>query len=448
MAAWRIVGALLFVAISGPSANAQSYALTETNRPGDCTRARIEMSLNGEMRVIRNGKPIPMKLQAKATHELQERILSMGAEGTPDKTARFYEHARAEIGVDRDRTLRTLRPHRQLCVAQRHKDRFQLYSPMGPLTREELELTSEHFEILAVPGLLPTKPVSIGDTWKVSNLVAQALCGFEGLTEQNLECKLTEVKEQQARVAISGNGSGIELGALVKVAIEGSYAFDLANKRLTRLDWNQKDERDQGPATPATVVQASTTLTRMAIEQPAALSDVALVSVPEGFEVPPYLLQLEYKDVKDRFGMIYAREWQTVSQSEEHAVLRLMESGEFVAQVTLTPWTKAEKGQHITPEEFRQAMSQTTGWQPRQELQAAEVPAEGGRWIYRISAAGLLDGSSVMQHFYAIAGPEGEQLIVVFTFDPKQAAKLNTRDLSMAASIEFPSTRKPGDNSK
>jgi hypothetical protein len=114
-----------------------------------------------------------------------------------------------------------------------------------------------------------------------------------------------------------------------------------------------------------------------------------------------------------------------------------MERGDFVAQATLSPWTKAEKGKHLSGEEFQEAMDATPGWQPEKVLQTGEVPAEGGRWMYRISALGKLDGSEVMQNFYLIASPEGEQLVIAFTMTPKQAERLGTRDLALAGSIEL-----------
>jgi hypothetical protein len=160
------------------------------------------------------------------------------------------------------------------------------------------------------------------------------------------------------------------------------------------------------------------------------------------------LTQLEYRDPKAGYSMVYARDWQTVSKSDEHLVLRLMERGDFLAQLTITPWTRAEKGKHLTSDEFRQAMSQTPGWEPEQELQAGEVPSEGGRWIYRISALGQLDGAKVMQNFYLVAGPGGEQVVLVFTLAPKQADRIATRDLALVGSVEFPGPSKETEKTK
>src|SRR5207247_1765707 len=151
---------------------------------------------------------------------------------------------------------------------------------------------------------------------------------------------------------------------------DAMYHFDLSAARLVWMEWKQKDEREQGPASPATTVETTTTLTREPVAQPASLSDVARISVPPGEEVLPQMLQLDYQDEKGRFNLLYGRDWHLVSRSEAHVVMRLMDRGDFVAQVTISPWTPAPKGKaHLSAEEFKQAMNDTPGWQPEGEIQ-------------------------------------------------------------------------------
>src|SRR5205814_4175015 len=107
---------------------------------------------------------------------------------------------------------RDLRGDRTFLVAQRDRDGVLTFSPNGTLTREELDVT-EHFDTLAVAGLLPTKEVAVGQSWPVSNSVAQALCHLQGLTEHSLSCKLTAILGggDIAVFTISGGVSGIDL---------------------------------------------------------------------------------------------------------------------------------------------------------------------------------------------------------------------------------------------
>jgi hypothetical protein len=436
MAAWRILGSVVLVLGVARTAVAQTYPLVETPKAGDCFRIHHEMTLSGEIRVTREGKAVPLKLTATATHEFPERILRVGAGGLPQKSARVYETAKATISVGDGRSERTLRPERQLQVAQRDQDQSLLYCPTGPLTREELELTGEHFDTLNLTGLLPGREVSIRQTWKLSNAVVQALCNFEGLTAQDLTCKLESVQDGLATVSVAGSASGIDTGALSKQTITATYRFDLARHRLTSLEWKQKDERDQGPVSPASTVEAITRLTRTAIEQPKGLDDVALISVPEEAPTAP-LLQLSYRDAKGRFAMLYDRSWQTVSETDAHVVLRLMDRGDFVAQVTITPWTPAEPGKHADPEAFAAAMAQTPGWDQDSILKKEELKLEDGLWGYSISAVGRMDGLKVLQNFYLVTSPSGAQVVLAFVMTEAQASKLGTRDLALVRGISF-----------
>jgi hypothetical protein len=425
-----------------PPGRAQTCTLTEAVKAGDCFQIHIDMKLSGEQRIRKDGKKVPLKLEATAVHTYPERMLAVAVGGIVQKTARVYETAKATITVGDERTERTLRAERRLFVAQRYRDQGLVYSPAGALKREELELTAEHFDSSSVTGVLPGKDVAVGDSWSVPASSVQALCNFEGVTEHALTGKLESVSADVAIFRLSGTATGIDTGAIVKVKIDAVGRFDLKTKRLVALEWNQKDERDQGPISPVTVLESTTTLKRQPIEQPDSLSDVALVSVPADEDPPAPMKQLDYRDPQGRFAFLYPREWHITAQAKEHLVMRYMDRGDFVAQVTLTPWKKADKGKHMTAEEFKQAMNDTGGWEPEKELQAGEVPSENGRWVYRYSVLGHMDGVAAVQNFYLIASPEGEQLIAVFTMTPKQVEKFGARDLSLVGSLEIPASSK------
>jgi hypothetical protein len=442
MFAWRVVGIVaLFLAV-GPSGRAQTYPLAEDLKEGDCFRIQLDMKLSGEIRIPKDGQSVALKLAAAATHEFPERVLAVGEGKVAEKTVRVYETARSVITRDSQRSEAALRPERRLIVAQRYKDQPLVYCPTGALFRSELELTSEHFDTLFVTGVLPGKAVAVGDTWKVPSAIAQALCLYEGLTEQELTAKLDEVKDQVAVFSITGSAAGIDGGALVKSKIQAAGRFDLGAKRLVALEWKQTDERDQGPVSPVSAIETTYKLKRQRIDLPAALADEVLASVPAGFQPPERLTHLDYRDPKDRFSLLHPREWQLVAQTDEHTVLRLMDKGDFVAQVTLSPWEPAPKGKHLTPDEFKKAMSATPGWEPEKELQAGEVPAGDTTWAYRLSVLGKMDGVAVLQNFYLVAAPGGEQLVLTFTLTPKQIDKLGSRDLSLVGSVELPAVKK------
>jgi hypothetical protein len=87
-------------------------------------------------------------------------------------------------------------------------------------------------------------------------------------------------------------------------------------------------------------------------------------------------------------------------------------------------------------------MAQTPGWEPEKELQASEVPVAEGLWAYRLSVMGKLDGVAVLQNFFLVAAPGGEQVVVTITMTPKQADKLGARDLTLVGGLGVPAAKK------
>ncbi|MBL8795700.1 MAG: hypothetical protein JNM56_17475 [Planctomycetia bacterium] len=440
MSRWRNLAILCVVLAATRPALAQDYTLTETLQPGDCCQLKLSMKLTGEWRVQREDKIVGVPLQASATHEFPERILRLDDAGVPIKVARHYHQAQVVIKAgESSPNTRTVRDNRRLIVAQRCKEQFYTYSPDGSLGRDELE-TLEHFDTLALLGVLPAKAVKVGETWKLPSAIAQGLCSFEALVDHELTVKLEAVQGDQVRLSITGAANGINLGANVKLTVEASCVYDLKQQRLTAVTWKQKDVRDQGPASPATTMEATWTVQRTFLtEMPKEVHEFKLAKVPEGSEAPPAaFLQLHYRDPQGRFQLNYERDWHLAGQTDDHLILRLMDRGDWVAQATITAWTKAEAGKHLSADEFKETIADTPGWEPEQIRDDGEVRSAKGHWVYRVSALGDLDGLRVLQNFYLAAGPEGDQAAVTVTLREAQAQKLGNSDTKLVDGLDFP----------
>jgi hypothetical protein len=441
MAAWRTLASAVVALAWAATSQAQTYDLTEAPLADCYTRVQIKMILEGKVKVYQDGEAVQLKQSAAASHEFVERVKKTGTDGLPVQAARIYQTARAGIAIGEDKSERSLRPERSLIVAQRCKDALVAYCPKGLLTREELE-TTDHIDTLSVPGLLPGKKVSAGETWKVPNAVAQYLCHFDGLTEQDLTCKLESVTGNVAYVTVSGTARGIDLGAAVKLSVRGNVRFDLAARRYAEFQWEQKEERDQGPASPASQGEVTFRVLRSVIPEVPGLSGIALAIAPLEQDPPPArVTNLEHRDTRGRYELTLARDWQLVASEGPYLILRLMNRGEFVAQATVRSWQKAEPGKHITPDELRDALQAAPNWQQEKDLGAEEVKADAkGYWIYRVGAQGQLNDLDVMQYFYMVAGPGGDQVLMTFTVTPSQASKLESRDLDLVRGLTLPAT--------
>jgi hypothetical protein len=226
MKAWRVSGAVVLLLVAVPAGWGQSCNLAEMVKPGDCFRYDLDMKLKGEIRFRQEEKTVPVKLSASASHAYPERVLEASG-AMVQKSVRIYETAKANIQRGEQKTESTLRAGRNFVVAQRHKEERLVYCPAGALYRTEIELLADHFDTLAVAGVLPGKAVKVGETWKLPNSVAQALCSLEGMTENKLTGKLDKLAGDTASFSVSGSAAGVENGAVVKMTVEATGTFDV-----------------------------------------------------------------------------------------------------------------------------------------------------------------------------------------------------------------------------
>lgn len=432
----RRAAALFALLLLASPVRAQTVNLAELPNPSDYSRYTIDLAVSGRLIVTQEGKKQELKLDAKARHIFAEKVLAV-AEGLPVRSARHFAEAAASATVGGDREDHALAADRRLIVAQRNPDGLFCFSPAGPVTRGELDLVSDHFDPHCLAGLLPGKAVNVGDTWGVGNLAAQTACLFDGLVKNALVGKLVEVKDGFATFTVTGTAEGIENGAKVSLTINAAGKFHLASNRVVEIVWKQSDDREQGPVSPASKVEATVTLKREILAQvPNELTDAALAAVPKG-DPPAQLTYLRYSDPKGRYQFVYPRDWHITGQTDSHLVLRLLDRGEFVAQATVTAWKKADPGKHTAPDEFKKAVGESPGWVATKLVEEREVAIDGGRWLYRLTAEGKMEDLAAVQSFHLLAGPQGDQVAVTFAMKPEKVQALGTRDLGLVGAIEF-----------
>jgi hypothetical protein len=428
-----LAGCLLLAGF-GVGLAAEKVSLKAPVQLGDQWRVTMQMQLTGTLQ-IRNGEQnLNFTLAAQAKHQLTERVLRVNVEAQPVGMARYYDQAEATITVQGVNSQRGLRSDRRLIVTQQQGDNSVTFAPAGPLTREELELTGEHLDLLALQGVLPTQEVAVGETWEIPLPAAQGLTHFDGVTQKQLVGKLESVSGDTATIAITGTVEGIVRGAEGKVTVDSKLTYSFASKRLTGGTWKHKTERQAGPATPPVTMESQTTVQWSPGTSP-ELSDEKVASIPQ--TAGPEHLLLHYRDAKGRFTFQHGRHWQVVAQNEKVTVLRWLELGELKAQLNIHPWTPPVAGQRITAEEVRQFVTAIPGLTVDKVLHNGETPAAPGLWIYRYTVQGNLQQVAVIQSCYAVAGPNGEQALFLFTIETDHAKELEGLDQGLVNTVRF-----------
>ncbi|MCS6975714.1 MAG: hypothetical protein NZM31_01720 [Gemmatales bacterium] len=430
---WPVM--LLVASIAGTSQAADRWQLSEATQKGDLSRIRIEMKLEGHLLLRSGDKTTQLPLQATARHDFVERVVDVDQQGRPTQTVRHYDTARATITVHGVPRPRELRPERKLQVVQTLRKRTVSYSPQGPMSREEEELIGQHFNTLALGGVFPEKEVGLGESWRLAPYAVQGLCGLDALVSHEVQGTLKSVQNNQATVRITGTVEGITAGAEVRLDVSGKLSFDLQQKRWTSVEWNQKEQRTQGPVSPASKTETTIHVQRDFPEKADALSDEIVSGLPATPDEAA--LHLVFREPKGRWEFLYDRNWHLVTQTDQYAVLRLIEDGELLGQLNITYLPRAKRGEHISVEELQKLVREAPGFRIEQVIQSGEVPAEKGCWIYRLSVVGRADDLPIVQNVYAIAGPDGDQVLMAFTTEVSQVERFGVRDLAIVGSVTF-----------
>jgi hypothetical protein len=418
---------------------AQQATLAETNKQGDTFRLVIDLTIKGKLKTTGpDGKPEELELTASANHKYAELIQTVDDRGEISKVVRGYQMCESEAILPNARTRRILNASRRVVVMQKTAESSTLYSAGGPLTRDELDVVSGHFDSTAVPGLLPGKAVNVGDQWDIPVAVTQSICLFDAVGKNELKGKLIEVKDNIAKFTIEGEAEGTETGAIVKLKLSLTGEFDLTAKRITKITGQEVDSRQQSAVAPACDVVAQLDFRRSIATEPVEeLTKTDLGTVPQGNTLPGNLTQLTHDDVNGNYQFMYGRDWHIVAATKDHIVLRLVDKGEFIAQATILNWQKAKPGEHDSISSIKDAIARQPGWKAERMTEDSEIPSGKGRWIYRLTALGKQDDTEVQQSFHILAGPNGNQVAVTVISRPDKAAKIGTRDVELVNSIEF-----------
>ena len=132
-----------------------------------------------------------------------------------------------------------------------------LFSPVGALTREELDLVDAPASSLVMDELLPESPVAVGGTWKHSQAAIMALLGLEAVSFAEVHSVFDEVKSGVARISAAGTVQGGVGGVATEIELKIKYNYDLKAQRITWLALLIKEKRAIGHVRPASTSSPS-----------------------------------------------------------------------------------------------------------------------------------------------------------------------------------------------
>jgi len=423
----------------------EKVALQDLARADDQSKVLVTLKAEG---LYRPGPPPgststesskPLKLNVQTRLEFVERVLTT-EDGKPTgkakRVARHVSQAAAAINGEIRPTSAVLRPGVALLVAELKGGSVTVHSPLGPLTRSELELVQGAADPLTLGSLLSDSPVGTGDTWKVSDDAARSLSAYDTLIDNALTAKVKSIDSQTALIQLDGNVRGSVLGAEGKMLFAGTVTLNRASMRIERLDLRRSEARRPGAVEAGLEVQSTLTVSRQPTEPSERLTDNAVAGINS--EPDPSLEQLLLISQDGKYSLQHDRSWHTYWDDQRSTVLKCLDKGAVVAQSNLIYGPNAGKGRHQDIKQFRDDLRSALGSRFSSFLGEGEVNGDpAGGFRYKVGVQGREGQVGVVWYYYLVASPEGDQLLITFTMADNLLQSFGNQDERLVGSLRW-----------
>ncbi len=430
-----LVAALLLPASPGLSAaeSGSTFTLASQRTAGAIDRIESALEVTGKLNM--GPKNPPQETTVVANLFYQERVVSLDATGKlPLRSVRWYDKALASLKIGGGTLGPALRDTRRLVGVDVGQNRPTLFSPQGPLTREELDLIDVLGNSLLLDRLLPPGRVAVGEKWQHSGDLMALLLGLDTVSTCEAESALVSVADGTARLELSGKVSGKALGAATQIEIQaGKYHFDLRTGRITWFGLLVREKRERGQIEHGFEVQARLQMKIAPGASAPELADAALK--PFNLQATSEATALVYESPEAGWRWLHDRRWYVASDDPKRTVFRLIDRGDYLAQCTAAPLDATAKD--ITIEQFQADLQRLLGQAFKQIVRTSEPSNPAGYRIYRVELLGDLDGLAVRWIYYRVAGPDGPPIIYAFTMEDELAQRFGESDGALVATVEL-----------
>jgi hypothetical protein len=381
-------------------------------------------------------RPKPRLLKVETRTEFAERVVAIDPAGRATRAARWVLQSASALNGEIRTRATAIRPEVALLVADRRGEAVVVFSPSGPLTRSELELAEGVGDPLALAGLLPDRPVAVGDRWPVGRDAARGVSGYDALAANLLEATLETLDDAVAEIRVKGVIRGAVLGGEGTIDCDGSLTFDRAAGQIRRLVLNRRETRKAGPVEEGLDIKSTLTVECRPIATPAELGDSIIAALPRDRDPAREPLILIAPDGK--YTLKHEREWHIYWDDNRLTVLKRLDQGEVVAQCNLNVGPKVARGKHQDPEQFREDVRRALDTRFVQFIGVGEVDGDpAGGYRYKVTVQGRQGDVGILWDYYLIASPEGDQLLATFTHPAAQARSFGDQDLRMIDSLRW-----------
>lgn len=409
-------------------------SLTPSLAPNQGAQVTTVLDVKGDLKLNADGSRVTrLPFNARGRVVFAQRILRIAPGARRD--VRQYSEASASIRVGEVDHQAELPTDRRTIVVDSDSKRGRLYSPLGPLTRDQLELIEIQGSPALLDRLLPTGDVAIGDHWSHDDQLIAQLFGLEAIQRNELRSTLRAVENETVVIDLSGNLRGAIAGVSSDIDVKAKYHFDRKRRLVRWLSMTIKENRSIGHASPGFEVTARIRVSIDPQEVPPQLHDSALAGLDLAAE--PGSLLLEFTSRPGGFRFLHPRTWQVMVDRHDVSVLRMIERGDLIAQCNVSRIPNLPAGKRVALEAFQADIQRALKDEFGEFVQATQATSRDGHRVLRVVVAGQASGLPIQWRYYHISTDAGRQVSMVFTMDDKLVEKFADSDQTVISAFEF-----------
>lgn len=427
---------MILACASSVPADDASVLLQNREQIGSLTRVQTVVELAGDLKLNPDGKQMT-KLPLKGMGELvyDERVVEWSGPQDPRTDVRHYQKAEARFAVGQGEIVAKLGPERQLVGVKTTASQSTVFSPLGPLTRDELELIDVQASSVLFSRLLPDRTVKIGETWSPTDETAAMLLRLDVVTENKLESKLIKVDGKTAAIEMSGPVGGSVGGVASDIEVTAKYNFDLKLQRITWLAMSIHENRAVGHAEPGFDLTARVRVSVSPLASSTELADDIVTTLPlTGDETATYLT---HATADGSFRLVHPRSWRMMIDRHDATVMRFVDRGEMIAQCNLSRLTDAAPDKLLTMESFQLDIQRSLAKTFGQFVEAKQFKTDRGLRALRVVVAGQASDLPIQWIYYHFTDEHGWQAAMVFTMDGNAVERFGGEDQSLVSALEL-----------
>jgi hypothetical protein len=254
------------------------------------------------------------------------------------------------------------------------------------------------------------------------------------------------IKERSAKgtaVQLQGEIEGAINGAPTSITVEGHYDWDTRDNsagNVSMLHVVIKESRDVTYIAPGidveAVIEMSSRSQKMSRPRVVTASSSGVVSRYGRSRRGPGKPGFRWAcDPYNRYDVVYEKNWKIIEEGGEYLMMRFVDQGTLVGQVTLTPLPP--QSEVLTLSDLENDIEETLGEQFGHLVSASTLSRDDGTTIMRVASVGEADNLPFHWIHYHLRTVGGQRLSIAFVIESRHLARFSEADRQYVDGVDL-----------